>query len=144
MRNSTENFKILISLYSCHSQMAEIVATIIFYAEMSKWQWHYDLALDSLYFMATAWFRLYVFFHRAFGFPLFSPLFDPTTPYFTVLVYMAHPPAPPPPQPVHKGSLKSDPSEPMDSSSSSSRAPDDNYALADSGMANGFLLSEYV
>ena len=97
MRNPTENFKLLISLYQCHSQMAGIVVTIVFYAKVPEWQWHYDLALDSLYLMATARFRLYVFFHRAFVVPLFSPLFDPTTPYLAIPVYMAHPPASPPP-----------------------------------------------
>ena len=115
---------------------------IILYTEVPEWQWHYDLALDSLYLMATARFRLYVFFHRAFVVPLFSLLFDPTTLYLAVPVYMAHPPAPPPPQPVYQGSSESDRAEPMDSSSSSSGAPDDDYALADSNMANGFLLSK--
>ena len=112
--------------------MMGMAATIIFYAKVSEWQWHYNLALDSLYVMATTRFCLYVFFHRPLVVPLFSPLFDSTTLYLAVLVYMAHPPAPPPPQPVHQGSSESDPANdyaPADSSSFSSRAPDDDYAL---------------
>ena len=103
--------------------MAGITVTIFFYAEVPEWQWHYDLALDSLYLMATARFCLYVFFHRAFAVPLYSLLFDPTTSYSVVPLYMAHsdliplhqahPPAPPP-QHVHQGSSKSDPAKPID------------------------------
>ena len=72
--------------------MAGIAATIVFYAEVLEWQWHYNLALDSVYLMTTARFHLYVFFHRAFVVPLYSPLFDLTTPYLVVPLYMAHPP----------------------------------------------------
>ena len=71
--------------------MAGIAATIVFYTEVPEWQWHYDLTLDSLYLMATARFHLYVFFSQAFAIPLYSLLFDPTTPYLVVLLYMAHP-----------------------------------------------------
>ena len=102
--------------------MAGIAATIVFYAEVPEWQWHYDLALDLLYLIATARFRLYVLF-RHFAIPLYSPLFDPTTPYLVVPLYMAHPdpvlphqahPLAPPPQHAHQGSSESDPAEPMD------------------------------
>ena len=133
--------------------MAGIAVTIIFYAEVPEWQCHYNLALDSLYPMATARFRLYVFFHRAFAAPLYSPLFDSTTPYLVVPLYMAHldpvpplqaqPPAPPPPH-VGQESSESDPSEPMDSSSSSPGAPDDDYTRANSSVMNGFLSSESI
>ena len=124
--------------------MAGIVATIIFYAEVPEWQWHYDMALDSLYLMATARFRLYVFFHHSFATPIHSPLFDPAFPYLAIPVHLTHPPAPapPPPQPVQQVPPESDPSEEMDSSSSSSGASDDSYAPADSGMTNGFLSLE--
>ena len=127
--------------------------TIVFYAEVPEWQCHYDLALDSLYLMAITWFRFYVFFRRAFAVLLYNPLFDPTTLYLVVPLYMAHLdpipphqayPPPPPPQHAHQGSSESHPVELMDLSSSSSGALDDDYAPADSGMANGFLSSESV
>ena len=124
--------------------MAGIEATIIFYVGVPEWQWHYDMALDSLYLMATARFCLYVFFHRAFATPVHSPLFDPAFPYLAILVHFMHPPAPapPPPQPIQQVPSESDPSEEMDTSSSSSEASDDSYAPADSGMVNEFLSSE--
>ena len=131
-------------MYPCHSQMAGIVTTIIFYAEVPEWQWHYDIALDSLYLMATICFRLYIFFHRAFATPVHSSLFDLAFPYLAIPVHLAHPLAlaPAPSQPVQQVPLESDPLEETDSSSSSSGASDDGYALADSSMANGFLPSE--
>ena len=55
----------------------------------------------------------------------------------------AHLPASPPPH-VHQGSFESDPSEPMDLSTASSEAPDDDDAPTDSGIVNEFLSSESV
>ena len=117
-----ENFKFSF-MYPCHSQMAGIAATIIFYAKVPEWQWHYDMALDSLYLMATARFCLYVFFHCAFATPVHSPLFDLVFPYLAIPIHLTHPPAPAPPpsQLVQQVPSKSDPSEEMDTSSSSSK-----------------------
>ena len=72
------------------------MAAIFFFAEVPKWQWHYDHALDSLYLIATSRVRLYVFFQRAFAASLVSPLFDLAAPFLGVPLYMAHPdPVPP-------------------------------------------------
>ena len=79
--------------------MAEMAAIIIFYVEVPEWQWHYDMALNSLYLIATTNFRLYIFFHKAFAAPVHSPLFDLTFPYLAVPVHLAHPPAPAPAPP---------------------------------------------
>ena len=128
----------------------DMAATAILYAELPELQFHYDPVIDSLYITATCHFHLYFFFRRGFAVPLFSPLFDPITPFLAIPLYMAHPAAPPvspptsPPQVVPSLSSDSDPSEIADSSSSSSSAPSNSYALADVGMANGFLSLEPI
>ena len=138
----------------CHPQAAVMVA-MIFFAEMPEWQWHYDHAMDSLYLTVTSRVCLYIFFQLAFAVPVFSLLFDPAALFLGVLLYMAHPGPVPPhqahppfvaPQYVPQESSESDPSKMMDSSSSSSLAPDNGYTPSDPGsaslMANGFLSLE--
>ena len=105
---------------------------------------------------ASSRFHLYMFFGRAFVVPLLNPLFDPSTPFLGIPLYMAHPiPVPPhqapppttPPQPAHPASFDSDPSEWMEFSSSSSSTPSDSPAPTDPRSAgvilNGFLSSEF-
>ena len=83
-------------------------------------------------------------------FPFFSPLYDPVAPFLAIPLYMAQlaaPPVSPPtslPQLVPSLSSNGDPLEIADSSSSSSSAPDDGYALADPNIANGFLSLESI
>ena len=128
----------------------DIAATIILFVEMPELQWHYNHVIDSLYLTATYQLCLYIFFHRDFVVPLFSPLFDLVSPFLAIPLYITHPippsVAPPatPPQLAHPASFENDPSEMVDSFSSSSSAFDDNCALAVSGMANKFLSSESV
>ena len=128
----------------------DIAATIILFVEMPELQWHYNHVIDSLYMTATCQLCLYIFFHRDFVVPLFSPLFDPASPFLAILLYIAHPippsVAPPttPPQLAHPTSFENDPSEMVDSFSSSSSALDNNCAPIDSGMANRFLSSESI
>ena len=128
----------------------DLAVIAILFVELSELQFHYDLVIDSLYITATYRFRLYFFFHRDFTVSLFSPLFDLATPFLAILLYMAHPAAPPvsppasPPQLAPSLSSDGDPLEIADSPSSSSSAPNDDYALADPGMANGFLSLESI
>ena len=124
---------------------------IILFVEMPELQWHYDYVIDSLYMTATYRFHLYIFFHRDFVVPLLSLLFDLAAPFLAIPQYMAHPipshQVPPIailPQPAHLASYESDPSEMVDSSSSSSSTLGDGYAPTDLGMANGFLSSESI
>ena len=130
-----------------------VIATIVFFAEVQEWHWHYDPFLDSLYLTASSHFLLYMFFYRTFAIPLLSPLFDPPAPFYGVLLYMAHlipvpPHQAPLPQLAHPASSESDPSEWMESSSSSSSssAPGDRPAPTDHRpvgiIPNGFLSSE--
>ena len=143
-KNPTENFLKFSSYCVCprHSQTMDMVATAILFAELPKLQFHFNLVIDSLYIIATCCFHLYFFFHRDFVVALFSPLFDPTAPFLAIPLYMAHPAAPPIslPQLVPSLSPHSDPSQIANSSPLFS-APDDNYAPADPGMANGFRSS---
>ena len=91
-------------------------------------------------YIATSRVRLYIFYQRAFAAPVLSPLFYPTTSFLGVPLYMTHPnPVPPhqaqpstaPPYPIQSESSESDPLKMMDLSSSSSSAPDDGFAPAD-------------
>ena len=124
------------------------MAAIFFFIEVLEWHWHYDPVLDYPYLTATSQVCLYIFFQRAFAAPLLGPLFDPVAPFPRVPLYMAHPdliqphkaqpPIAPPPS-VQPESLE----KMMNSSSSSSLAPDDSFGLADHGptglLPNGFL-----
>ena len=138
-KNPTENFPKFSSYCVCprHSQTMDMAATVILFAELPELQFHYDFTIDSLYIIATCCFRLYFFFSRDFAAPLFSPLFDLTTAFLATPLYMAHPKAPPvspltsPLQVVPFLSSDGVPSKIVDSSSSSSSAPNDGYNLAD-------------
>ena len=66
------------------------MAAMIFSAEMSEWQWHYDYAMDSLYLTVKSPVCLYIFFQWAFAVPVFSLLFDLAALFLGVLLYMAH------------------------------------------------------
>ena len=137
-------------MFPCHSQTMDMAAIVILFAELPKLQFHYDPVIDSLYITTTCCFRLYFFFCCDSVVPLFSPLFDPATPFLAIPLYMAHPIAPPvspppsPPNVVPSLSSDDDPSETADSSSTSSSTPDDGYAPADPSMANGFLSSKSI
>ena len=78
----------------------DMAVTIILFAELPELQFHYDPVIDSLYITATCRFRLYFFFSHDFAIPLFSPLFDPATPFLAIPLHMAHPAAPPIPPPA--------------------------------------------
>ena len=95
---------------------------------------------------------------KDFAVPLTHPLFDPTAPYITIPLYMAHPFPPPvaattaapvvpptsPPQQVPSIS-HSDEDDPLEAtSSSSSTVPSDGYAPANASMAYGFLSSDSI
>ena len=131
-------------------------ATAILFLEFPDVQLHYDPMFDSLYVIGSYHFYLYFFSHRDFSVLFFHLAFDPSIPYFAISLYMAHP-APPPPTPAAPATLitsppaspaqvvpnlssgsDSDPSEAIDSPSSSSTR-DADYTLAEPGMANGFL-----
>ena len=121
----------------------------ILFVELPDLQWHYDHVIDSLYMIGTCHFRLDFFFHRDFVVPFFHPLFDPTTPFLAIPLYMTHPvpPAAPPtapPEPIHPASSDSDPLEMLDSSPSSSSGPNDSYAPVDSDMVIRFLSSKSI
>ena len=136
------NFQILILFCVCsrHSQTMNMAVIVI------ELQWHYDHVMDSLYMTGTCRFRLYFFFRRDFAVPLFHHLFDPTTTFLAIPLYMAHPVPPPAslPQIVPSLSSNGDPSEIADSSSSSSSILDDGYTPTDTDMANRFLSSESI
>ena len=117
--NPTENFQIL--TLPCHSQMI-VMAALVFFAKIPKWQWHYDHVLGSLYLMATSRIHLYTFFQLSFVKSVFSSIFDPEAPFDGVPLFMAHP-AGAPLQPFPPASLEIDPSEVSASTSSSSFAP---------------------
>ena len=137
--NATENFWIL--TLSCHFQTI-VMAALVFFIELPKWQWHYDHALDSLYLTATSRIHLYIFFQCSFTEPILSLMFDLEAPVDGVLLFIAHLiGAPLQPSP------KTDPSEASASTSSSSSAlkgdrPSPGGLGAASIMANGFLSSE--
>ena len=114
-------------------------------------QLHYDPMFDSLYIVGSCLFCLYLFSHRDFAIPLFHPAFNPSVPYFTISLHVAHPAPPPPPAaptatppasppqvlPNISLSFESDPSKAIDSPSSSSGL-DTDYTPAGPSMANGY------
>ena len=116
----------------------DMAATAILFIKFPELQFHLDSMIDSVCITGTCCFILYFFFHRDFAIPLFHPLFDPTTPFITIPVYMAHPaaPVPPPASPpqVVFSLSPDDSSEVVDSSSSSSSRPGDGYAQAELGI----------
>ena len=135
----------------CHLKTM-VMAAMIFFTEMPEWHWHYDQFMVSLYLTTTSRVHLYIFFQCAFVVPVFSPIFDHAAPFLGVPLYMAHPdpvspyqeqPPTPPQQYVPQGSSKSDPSEMMDSSSTSSLAPDDEQAPGDPKSA-GIVLNKFL
>ena len=75
-----------------HSQTMDMAVTTILFPEL---QFHYDPVIDSLYITATCRFYLYFFVRPDFAVRSFSPLFDTTTPFLAIPLYMAHPIAPP-------------------------------------------------
>ena len=87
LENPIENFRIL--TLSCHSQTIAMAAIVLF-TEMLECHWHYDYALDSLYFTATSRVHLYVFFQYAFAVPIFSPFFDLVAPFLGIPLYLAY------------------------------------------------------
>ena len=135
----------------------EHAAIGVLFIEFPDLHFHLDLILDSVHIAGSCHFRFYFFFHRDFIVPLTHPLFDPSTPYIAIPLYIAHPfpppaaataPVAPPTSPLQQVpsislSDNDDPSE-ATSSSSSSSAPGDGYAPADASMANGFLSSEPI
>ena len=140
-------------MYPRHSQIMKMDVTVVLFIEILDLRLHYDPMFDSLYIASTSHFCLYFFTCRDFVVPFFHPLFDPVAPYIAISLHMAHP-APPvappalaspptsPPQVVPSLSLDDeDPSEAVESSSSSSSGPSCYYTLAEPGMANGFLSS---
>ena len=123
--------------------------TIVLFLEFPDVQLHYDPMFNSLYIIGSCRFCLYFFGRRDFSIPLFHPAFDPSVPYFSIPLHVAHhapplaPAASPPTSPaqvVPDPSLgsDSDPSEATNSPSSSS-GPDADYTLAEPGMANSFM-----
>ena len=105
--NPTENFQNSYPIVGpCYSQIIDMVATVVLFAELPEFQLHNDLVIDSLSITATCRFRLYIFFRRDFAAPLFSPLFDLASPFLAIPLHMAHlvlppaaPPVPPPASP---------------------------------------------
>ena len=73
-----------------------VIATMILFAEVPEWHWHYDQFMDSLYLTATSRVHLYKLIQRAFDVPMISPLFDLAAPFLEVSLYMAHPDLVPP------------------------------------------------
>ena len=155
-RNPTENFFKFSPyfMYWHHSQTATLDATVVLFIEFPNLQFHYDPMFDSLYITGACHLCLYFFARRDFVVPLFHLLFDPTAPYLSISLQVAHsaplaaplatPPAPAsPPQVVPSFSLDDDkdPSEASASSHDSSSGPNNNYTPAELGIANGFLSS---
>ena len=137
-------------LYPPHSQTPKTNAITVLFLEFPDLQLRHNQMFDSLYIVGSCRFRLYFFSHRDFAIPLFHLTFDPSVPYFAILLYVANPAPPPPPAPpatspalttqvVPDLPLSSDsyPSEATDSPSSSS-GPDANYTLVGPDMAKRF------
>ena len=97
--NPTENFfkSSLCFIFPPHSQTLVIDATTVLFLEIPNMQLHYDPMFDLLYIVGSCHFRLYLFSHRDFAIPLFHPAFDPSIPYFAILLHVTHPAPPPPP-----------------------------------------------
>ena len=106
---------------------------------------------------------LFFFFRCDFAVPLTHPLFDPTAPYIAIPLYMAHPFPPPPAATVPLAPALAEPAaappasplqqvpsislaeeEDRSEATSLSSAPSSGYALANAGMTNGFLSSEFI
>ena len=85
-----------------------MAATIILFTEIPKLQWHYNHVIGSLYLIATFQLHLYIFFHRDFVVPLFSPPFNLISPFLAIPLYMAYliPVPAAPPQPAHQHPLR--------------------------------------
>ena len=102
VENPTENFLKFSSCGYCshRSQIMDMAATIILFAELPGLQLHFDTVLDSIYITATYRVRLYIFFRRAFAVPPFNYLSDPAAPFLAIPLHRAHSVAPvlvPPP-----------------------------------------------
>ena len=163
IRFPTENFFKFSRYYVLphHSQTMENAVTSVLFLEFPDLHFHLNPVLDSVYITGSYRFRFYFFFSIDFAIPLSHPLFDPTIPYVAISIYVAHPFSPPaaaaavavapvsPPAaspqqaPSMSFSEEEDPSK-VASSSSSSFAPSSGYALADAGIANGFLSSKSI
>ena len=153
--NPIENFQNLHPIVGPHhSQIMDMAVMVILFTELPEFQLHYDHVIDSLYITATCRGHLYIFFRQDFVVPLFHPLFNLATPFLILPLHMAHPKEPPavppvsppasPPQVVPSLSSDDDPFEVADSSSSSSSGPNNDYAPANTDMANGFFSSESI
>ena len=79
-----------ICIYLCHSQMI-VMATMVFFAEVPEWQWHFIPTLDSLYLTATSQVRLYISLQCVFTVFCFKSTFDPEVPFDEIPLYKAHP-----------------------------------------------------
>ena len=97
IRFPTENFfKFLpYCVLPYHSQIMENVTTGVLFVEFPELHFHLDPIIDSVYITSGCHFHFYFFFSRNFVVPLSHPLFDPTTPYIAIPIYVAHPFPPP-------------------------------------------------
>ena len=74
--------------------MEHVVMGVLF-IELPDLHFHLDPVVDSVYIAGSCRFLFYFFFLRDFTVPITHPLFDPSTPYIAIPLYMAHPFPPP-------------------------------------------------
>ena len=102
VENPTENFFQILTLLYIPASFSDrqMDATAVLFLELPDVQLHYDPMFDSLYIICSYRFYLYFFGRRDFSVPLFHPAFNPSVPYFTIPLHVAHPTPPPPLVPV--------------------------------------------
>ena len=126
-----------------YSQIPEMEATTVLFVEIPDIQLYYDSMFHSLYIVGSCRFRIYFFSGRDFVVPLFHPVFDPSTPYIAFPLHIAHPSPPAAPLAALPLGFPADPlnpeSDPSEATGSSSSSGLDDYAPAETGIANDYV-----